>query len=327
MKTRNARPDARISRAAVVCLILIAAVATTIAAEQYRVGPGDELEIRFWQDPRLNSQVRVSLDGTIALDIVGTITVAGKTTNEIQSDIVRRISSLNTQVSQAVVRVVTYDYQHVFVTGQVGSPGRFAYEQIPDLWSVINDAGGPTRLADLTRVTIIRGEGEDAGRIEVVDVADAIATQSLNSLPSLSRKDRVDLPSNLFGQPSADIGPQREARNVIYVMGAVTQPGPIQYDQNIDVLEAIAIAAGPAANADLKNTRIITKDSRYGQSVHIDLEEYTSSGHPVRYVLSKEDMVYVPARGGGFFRGTLPVLGATAGVVTTVLLLLDRIND
>ena len=92
---------------------------------------------------------------------------AGKTTIELQNDIVRQMSRLNTRVSQAVVRVIDYQYQYVFVKGQVLNPGKLTFEEIPDLWTIINEAGGITETGDLTRVTIIRG-GTDAGKIEAV---------------------------------------------------------------------------------------------------------------------------------------------------------------
>jgi len=46
-------------------------------AEPYRIGPEDVLEIRFWQDPTLNAQVRVRDDGKIAIDIIGELQATG----------------------------------------------------------------------------------------------------------------------------------------------------------------------------------------------------------------------------------------------------------
>ena len=101
-------------------LILIFSFSGSLfAAEGYKIGPGDLLEIRFWQDATLNADVRVGQDNMISLDIVGQIEAAGKTTTQLQNDIVNQMSRLNARISQVIVRVIDYQYQYVFVKGQV----------------------------------------------------------------------------------------------------------------------------------------------------------------------------------------------------------------
>ena len=298
----------------------------TIAAQEYTIGPGDVLEISFWQDPTLNTEVRVNQDGTVTIDIVGEIEAAGKTTSELQADIVRQMSRLNQRISQAVVRVTEYNYRYVFVSGQVNDPGKKTFEELPDLWTIINESGGITQSGDLTRVTIIRG-GEDAGEVEVVNVAEAIRTGNIDKLPKIRRGDTIEIPRSPVGLPSADLSQSRERKNIIYVTGAVGQPGPIEYQVNTDVLEAIAQAGGPTENADLRKTRVVSKDGYYGQSMQIDMEKYTSSGSPSRYVLNKEDVIVIP-RKGGFFRDlNIGTVATIVGVISTSVLIYTQLNE
>jgi polysaccharide export outer membrane protein len=312
-----------------VCLFLIALLGTAASAQEtsYRIGEEDVLEINFWQDKTLNTIVRVGLDGMITLDIIGQIEAAGKTTQELQTDIVRQISRLRSDISQAVVRISMYNYNYVYVSGEVNTPGKVAFEAIPDLWSVINEAGGPTDFADLTRVTIIRG-GKDAGKVEVVNVADALATNSLDKLPKLRRQDTIELPANLLGLPSGELARRAtEPKNVIYVVGAVTRPGPITFEDNIDVLEAISLAGGPARDADLGKTRVVSKDGLYAQTLQINLDKYTKTGLPARYVLAREDMVVIPEKRGGLFGIDLGTAVTALGVVSSVIFIIDRVNN
>ncbi|RME25212.1 MAG: hypothetical protein D6800_07865, partial [Candidatus Zixiibacteriota bacterium] len=125
------------SLAVVLGLCLIAAVG--LRAEEYHIGSDDVLEISFWQDPSLNTQVRVGQDGKITLDIIGQIDVAGKTTRELAQEIVRKMSRFNQQISQAVVRVVQFNHNFVYVTGQVRGGGKLTFEEIPNLWNIINE--------------------------------------------------------------------------------------------------------------------------------------------------------------------------------------------
>lgn len=294
-------------------------------ASDYIIGAGDVLQINFWQDPLLNSSVKVRNDGHVSLDIVGEMEAAGKTTVQLQDDIVRQMSRLNKRITQATVRVSEYNYQYVFVTGQVNTPGKLAFEAIPDLVMVLNEAGWITDQGDLSRVTIIRG-GELAGQVQVVDVGSAIAAGDLTGLPKVNRQDAIEVPLTFAGVAGADIGLQTNRKNVIYVTGAVNTPGPIQFEENIDVYEAIALAGGPSESAKLDEVKIISKDGAYGQSYQIDLNKYASTGVPARYILGKEDLIVVPTRRGGFFGGTIGTAATVLGVVTSVVLLYQNLK-
>jgi hypothetical protein len=195
------------------------------------------------------------------------------------------------------------------------------------LWSIINEAGGATDVADLTRVTIVRG-GDDAGKVEVVNVRDAIANGTLNKLPKIRRKDTIELPRTLLGLRPSDLGrPSVERKNVIYVVGAVEQPGPITFEENIDVLEAISLAGGPAANADLEKAKVVGKDGYYAQTMQINLDKYAESGKPSRYILQKEDIVVLPDKGGNVFGSTVTLTVAVLGAVTSAILVYNNLTD
>ncbi len=305
---------------------LLSAGTLSVTAEEYQFGPEDILSVSFWQDPKLNAQVRVAQDGTITLDIIGSIVAAGKTAEGLQDDIVRAMSRLNTSISQAVVRVAVYNYNHVYVTGQVGAAGKKTFEQIPDLWTIINEAGGPGPLGDLTRVTIVRG-GSDAGKVEVVNVADAIAKGQTDKLPKIRRQDTIEIPATPSQLPAQQLGSSAEgSKSVIYVVGAVNQPGPKAYEEDIDLLELLALSGGPASNADLGKTKLITKDGPYAQTLKIDLNKYVKSGTPARYIVRKEDTFVVPQKKSGILGIGLPTLGATLGIATSAVLLIDRLK-
>ena len=314
------------SRRIVTGIVLAALVLSgyqPVRAEEYRIGPEDVLEISFWQEPSLNTTVRVGLDGKITLDIIGQLQAAGMTTRELEQEIVRRMSRFNQQISQAVVRVVQFNYNYVYVAGQVRQGGKMTFEAIPDLWTIINEAGGVTETGDLSRVTIIRG-GKDAGKVEVVNVRAALARGELDKLPKIRRGDTIEIPRTPASVPSGDLVQTVERKDLVYAVGAVVQPGPISFEENLDILDAIAMAGGPAPDADLRRVTIVTKDGRYAQTLTVNLEEYVSSGRPGRYILRREDTFVIPRRTSplGFGVGTVTAL---ASVVTSLVFLLDRL--
>ncbi|MFH1687180.1 MAG: SLBB domain-containing protein [bacterium] len=309
-----------------VLLVLLAlSIQGQVQSGEYVVGAGDLLQLSFWQDPLLNSSVKVRQDGYITVDIVGEMMAAGKTTVQLQDDIVRQMSRLNKRISQVTVRVTEYHFQYVFVTGQVNAPGKLTFEQIPDLVTVLNEAGWITDHGDLSRVTIIRG-GELAGQVQVVDVASAIAAGNASGLPGVFRQDAIEVPLTPAGIRSADIGVQATRKNVIYVTGAVNTPGAIRFETNIDVYEAIALAGGPTDAAKLEEVKVISKDGAYAQAYQIDLKKYSTTGTPARYILSKEDQVVVPVRRNGFWGGTVGTAATVIGVVTSAVLLYQNLK-
>ncbi|MDH3891977.1 MAG: polysaccharide biosynthesis/export family protein [candidate division Zixibacteria bacterium] len=308
----------------IVMLLLSAGAATTSAAE-YRVGPEDVLQIKFWQEPTLNSQVRVNQEGKIVLDIIGEVEAAGLRIQDLQMEIVNRMSRLNRLISQATVQVTEFNYQHVFVYGQVSNPGKKTFEEIPDLLAILNEAGWITATGDLSRVSIIHG-GERAGQVEVVDVAGAMANGTVDQLPKLLRTDAIDVPSMPVGIPPPDLGRLTARKNVIYVLGAVNTPGPIRFEENIDVMEALALAGGHTGEADLRRAQIVSKDGYYGQTMQIDLEKYATTGTPARHLMHKEDVCVVPFRKQGFMGRNLGTIVTILGAATSAVLLYENLK-
>jgi len=306
-------------------VVLVALPADEVRAD-YVIGPDDVLQISFWQDPTLNAEVRVGQDGKVALDVVGQVEAAGRTTAELQNEIVRLMARLNKNISQATVRVSEYNHNHVFVIGQVNTPGKIAFEEIPDIWTVINEAGGISETGDLSRVTIIRG-GPDAGRVEVVNVRDALATGRLDALPRLRRTDTIEIGRTPGQVPSGEVGVSVEKKNLVYVIGAVGTPGPVAYEENVDVLEAVALAGGPTEAADLKRARLLLKDGNYAQAIKLNLDKYTSTGRPARYIVQKEDMVVVPFQRESFFDSTIGRVATVVAAVSTAWLIFDRTRN
>jgi polysaccharide export outer membrane protein len=297
------------------------------SAEPYRIGPEDRLEIRFWQDNTLDAEVKVTLDGNITLDIIGQIQAAGMTTAELERAIVRQMSRYNKAISQTVVRVVEYNSLKVFVSGQVVNPGKYTFEEIPDLWTIINEAGGATELGDLSRVYIIRG-GEDAGDVEIVNVSAMITSGNIDELPEIRIDDTIEIPRNFAGLPTGAISDSPDQKKIFYVIGEVNTPGVQNLDRGLDLLEAIAMAGGPLSSADLKNVSVITKDRLGTQISQVDLNRYSQEASFNRYIIMPEDVIFLPPGDdrAGFLGLGLTDWIAVIGGVSTMILVADRLQ-
>lgn len=307
-------------------LIISAGLSREISAQSYEIGPGDVLEIKFWQDRTLDATVKVRQDGKISLDIAGEIDAAGVTTSELEKRIVRQISRYNSAISQAVVRVIQYNHLKVFVSGQIRTPGKMTFEKIPDLWTIINEAGGITEFGDLSRVLIIRG-GSDAGKVEVVDVSALVTSGKMNELPEIRDGDTVEIPRNAAGLPASNLSDQTTRRNLFYVIGEAMRPGAVTMEKNIDLLDGIALAGGPSESADMNNVKVISKDGYNVQVMKVNLKKYQDTGRPGRYFLRPEDTIVLSRRSRGFLGlGSVSEWVGVLGGIGAVVLIIDRLE-
>ncbi len=279
----------------VVTMLII--VMGSVLAQDYKIGPGDELSVTFWQEPQLNSTVRVDQKGAILLPVVGSVTAAGFTTNELALKIVRKIAVFNQNISQAAVTVTQYGSNTVYVTGSVMTPGKYSFEVIPDLWRVILEAGGPTESALLSEIQIIRG-GDKAGQMTTADLSEFLSGGDLSKLPRIYAGDAIRVPGVIgagTGSETSTTVPS-QGTGTIYIYGQVAKPGTYSYAHNLTLLEAIVIAGGPNLDAKMGQVKVITKGNPYSSVATVDLEKYSKMGTPAPFLLRPGDTIFIPQR-------------------------------
>lgn len=122
----------------------------------YRVGPPDQLMITILPDPPIDRQATVRPDGMISIDLVGDVPAAGRTTQEIATDIQQRISrfkrdaAVNVSLSASLSTEIT-------MLGEVRNT-TFPLQRETRLIEAIGIAGGVRQMADKDDVRIIRVE-------------------------------------------------------------------------------------------------------------------------------------------------------------------------
>ena len=120
--------------------------------------PGEFIQIKVFQEPDLDTSVRIPGDGHVNFPLIGEVSLAGQSVQQATRVIHDRLQSrflVNPQVSIAVLEPAKRLFT---VLGQVQRPGtyRFPEQQELDLLQVIGIAGGYTRLADPGRIIIKR---------------------------------------------------------------------------------------------------------------------------------------------------------------------------
>ena len=128
---------------------------------QFRLSPGDLIEIKFFYNSELNETARLRPDGSISLSLIGEVLLGGKTVAEGM----RQLETLYAEhlvTPSVTIQVREYGARRVYVGGEVERPGTINLTGELTLLAALVEAGGAKRTADLTEVVLIRREGDRA---------------------------------------------------------------------------------------------------------------------------------------------------------------------
>lgn len=203
----------------------------TEGAEDYRISPGDTLEVAVWGYEDLSRTVIVRPDGNISLPVVGELHAQGTTPSELAQ---RITGSLSRWVKNPRVSVIVKSFaQHqVFVLGAVTRPGAYPLQPGLTAAEAIALAGGFTSNADRSHLTVLRRE-------QAQDVK-----FSVRFTDNLSREDSA---VRFVLQPGDNL---IVSEATFTIAGAVARPGvyPIGTLRNLE--EALATAGGTLTFGD-----------------------------------------------------------------------------
>lgn len=141
------------------------------AATEYKLAPGDAIEVTIAGLPEWHHRVAIQFDGTITLPTLGTIEIAGLTAAEMRNKIAAALPTrlfrertpdgreytilvLPTDIAATVV-----EYRPIYVDGDVLTPGQYAFRPLMAVRQAVALSGGystmraspvldPTRMVD-----------------------------------------------------------------------------------------------------------------------------------------------------------------------------------
>ncbi len=122
---------------------------------EYRIGVGDELDIKFAYNPELNERLPVRPDGRISVPLAKQVMAAGLTTQELE-DILSKKYATELKRPEVTVIVRGFNAQKVFVDGEVFRPGLVPLMGPVTALQAIDQCGGFRDTSRLTEVLVIR---------------------------------------------------------------------------------------------------------------------------------------------------------------------------
>lgn len=160
----------------------------------YIIGPDDEILLDITGDNEASYQLPVSPDGTIKVEYVGQINVAGLSIAAAKSKIEQRLSgtypairSGRTQVNVTIGNIRTI---RVTLTGAATKPGTYSLPSLATVFNALYAAGGPNKNGTYRKIQVIRGNRV----ISTIDVYDFLANGIQQGNIRLQDQDIIHIP-------------------------------------------------------------------------------------------------------------------------------------
>jgi len=125
---------------------------------EYRIGPGDQLNVFVFNQPELSIQVPVRPDGLISTPLVEDLQAAGKTPSELARDMEKKLAEYvrSPSVNVIVTGFVGNYGDQVRVVGQAAHPQALPYRSGMTVLDVMIAVGGLGQFAAGNRARLVR---------------------------------------------------------------------------------------------------------------------------------------------------------------------------
>jgi len=121
----------------------------------YHVGAPDVLAVTILPDPIVTETAVVRPDGLITIQLIGDVQAAGRTPNEIASEVEERIGRYK-RGARVTVAVSKAESSTVTVLGEVRTPSRFPIVKLTRVTEALGAVGGPTPFASVSGIRVLR---------------------------------------------------------------------------------------------------------------------------------------------------------------------------
>jgi polysaccharide export outer membrane protein len=291
--------------------------------EAYRVGPGDTVMVAVYGHPELSiaqyagmtyapsgrlAGLVVDNDGTVQLPLVGSIQVAGKTTNELRGYLEEQLA-VYVKEPKVTVQVVFTGSIRYYLLGQFAEPG-LKYSDRPLRLLEALSLGGSVVME---KASLRNGYLARNGRRLPIDFLRLVREGDLSQNIKLQSGDVVMIPDNASEQAfvfGGSVGSNPAGGAVSFINGRLT------------LLQALARAGfgfRERVQAKLSEVRIIRSQGDHGELFVVDAERILA-GEAAPFDLVPGDIVFVPTTAltdwNQALEQLLPSLQTVSGLLT-----------
>jgi len=270
---------------------------------EYRLGPGDLIEISVFGVEKFQQTLRISASGVIKLPLLDSIDAAGLTPAELEGRLTSALDGDVIKNPQVSVFVKEYRSQTVYVLGAVRNPGQYQMNLQLKVVDALSMAGG--LLPNAVEEAVIHRKSAE-GSDEVIKV----------NLRELLEQGNLAL--NVVVKGGDVVHVQERLARTAYILGDVNRAGAYELPakRELRVTQLFAAAGGPLKTAKM-NQGILVRYNEKGerQELPVNFAEIMS-GKKEDFLVQANDIVFVPSSAAKAIGYGL--LGAVPGVITTL---------
>jgi polysaccharide export outer membrane protein len=212
--------------------VAVGAAAQTEPDIEYRVGPGDVLEVEAFDEEEISGEFLVEPTGKITFPLLGSVPVAGKTPAEVV-DTIEELLERDFYVDvQLKVKVAVYASQPVTVLGEVEEPGTYYLEKRTSLTEILARAGGLKSSAGAA-LELRRTARDDPDSTEGPPEPIVLSTAQLVT-GEIGRDVYLHPGDVIFVSP----------KKLFFITGEVARPGQYEISAGLTLMQAISQAGG-----------------------------------------------------------------------------------
>ena len=256
----------------------------------FTLGPGDKLDIEMPDDTNSLTTTVVGPDGKIYFNLLPGMDVWGLTLGQARQMLEHELRRYIRGEPQINVTLRDVQSKRVWLLGRFQQPGVYSLTGPTTVLEAVAAAGGSQSFAGQRQIS----EGGPLGE-DLADLRHSFIIRDGKMLPVdfYALLDKGDLSQNIYLQPDDFIYFAPAYAKEVYVLGAVTQPQPVQYVQGMTLIQAITGAYGTIRDAYLFHVTIV-RGSLAKPGVTIVNYYDIVKGKTPDIALEPNDIVYVP---------------------------------
>lgn len=254
----------------------ITSLTVSVSGQQpdYVLGPQDVFSITVWGQGGGSDRFTVEADGTFTYPILGRLQAGGLTLRQLQDELTRRLLDGYFKDPRVTVVVDEYRSQHIFIVGEVKSPGTYSLTRSMTLVEALALAGSTTSNAGGVALVRRRIDGE-ASKGPVTQAGEGV-TEIRADLTALQEGMLADNPILRNGDT---IAVPRAAP--VYVFGYVGRPGEYSIGRDATVRQVLSLAGGVTQRGAAGRIKIIRVADGNEQEIKVELDDRVRPGDTV----------------------------------------------
>ena len=235
--------------------------------QNYRLGPGDMVNVDIWGASQESISETISPDGTITIEGYGVIHLGGLSVSQAKSRLKQLLGSRyqdsHIDLTLGQTRTIT-----ISVTGEVKMPGTYTMSAFATVYNALYMAGGPNDIGTLRSIKVFR----DGRQISNVDVYAFLLNGNLTGDVRLQDNDIIT------------VGPYE---SLVCIKGKVKRPMYYEMKKNESAATLLRYAGGFTGDAFTKSIHVNRKAGN--MYTVFSVGEFDMNG----FHLMDEDSVYV----------------------------------